>query len=97
MIYPWFKHKNFEARMNTYYDELQDLDLMYVEIRKRSIIPFKRWQNWKHFSERPFRSFEDCLDELNQVKLYFLHEDVRSHKKKKSKNITPKWKEINLK
>lgn len=96
MKFPWYKHKHFEARINSYYDELQDRELMYVETRKLSKIPFKKWQSWKHFSERPFRSFEKCLDELNDVKLFLLHTDVRRKKKNDFEKVVHDWKEIDL-
>ena len=99
MITPWYKHKFFEVRVNSSYDEVQDQELFFVEYRISSYIPFKKWTSWGYFKLRPFskfRTLDKCLDELNVIKEYLIHIDIRKKKSNDYKNSLH-WKEIYLK
>ena len=97
MNFPWYKHNFFQLRINSIYDEIQDKELFYIEFRIPSIIPLKKWQNWKHREPyNYYKSFDKCLDELNRFKNYLLFKDVRRKRLNDFNKIKQTWSDINI-
>jgi len=96
MKLPWFKHKDFEIRMNKTYDVDHDHIVYLVEVREPSKIPFKKWQPWKKRPVLSSRSFDEALDSMNGIKNNFLREKDKLNRGKLEQQRKVEWEKIDI-